>query len=208
MTPTQRRGPGWHPGLYHRHVSSRLGIRELGSGPQRRRPHSTSTRAPRRSAARICSSAGLEAGARIRRSAFRYTEEELAFLARIRDYEPRSSTSWRRLRFTGDIARMPEGTIAFPNEPLLRVTAPFREAILLESGLLQAINLATLIATKAARIVWAAQRRRVVGVRVPPRAESAGRGALVLSSAAAPAPRCWPPPSTIGCWRPAPSRTR
>ena len=56
---------------------------------------------------------------------------------------------------------MPEGTIAFPNEPLLRVTAPFREALLIESGLLQAINLATLIATKAARIVWAAQGRRV-----------------------------------------------
>jgi len=36
---------------------------------------------------------------------------------------------------------MPEGSIAFPNEPLLRVTAPFDEALLLESGLLQAINL-------------------------------------------------------------------
>ena len=56
---------------------------------------------------------------------------------------------------------MPEGSIAFPNEPLLRVTAPFREAILLESGLLQAVNLATLIATKASRIVWAAQGRPV-----------------------------------------------
>ena len=61
------------------------------------------------------------------------------------------------LRFTGEIVAMPEGTIAFPNEPLLRVTAPFREAILMEAGLLQAINLATLIATKAARVVWAAQ---------------------------------------------------
>src|SRR5690606_26518339 len=47
------------------------------------------------------------------------------------------------------------------NEPLLRVTAPFREAILLESGLLQAINLATLIATKASRVVYAAKGRRV-----------------------------------------------
>jgi nicotinate phosphoribosyltransferase len=56
---------------------------------------------------------------------------------------------------------MPEGSIAFPNEPLLRVTAPFREAILLESGLLQAVNLATLIATKASRITYAAQGRPV-----------------------------------------------
>src|SRR5260221_14060472 len=56
---------------------------------------------------------------------------------------------------------MAEGEIAFPNEPILRVTAPFREALLVESGLLQAINLATLIATKAARVVWAARGRRV-----------------------------------------------
>jgi nicotinate phosphoribosyltransferase len=56
---------------------------------------------------------------------------------------------------------MPEGSIAFPNEPLLRVTAPFGEALLLESGLLQAINLATLIATKASRVVWAARGRPV-----------------------------------------------
>ena len=56
---------------------------------------------------------------------------------------------------------MPEGSIAFPNEPLLRVTAPFMEALLLESGLLQAINLATLIATKASRVVWAARGRPV-----------------------------------------------
>jgi nicotinate phosphoribosyltransferase len=65
------------------------------------------------------------------------------------------------LRFSGEILAMPEGSIAFPNEPLLRVTAPFAEALLLESGLLQAINLATLIATKASRVVWAARGRPV-----------------------------------------------
>jgi nicotinate phosphoribosyltransferase len=51
--------------------------------------------------------------------------------------------------------------VAFPNEPLLRVTAPFDEALLLESGLLQAINLATLIATKASRVVYAARGKPV-----------------------------------------------
>src|SRR5258707_15896199 len=56
---------------------------------------------------------------------------------------------------------MREGSIAYPTEPLLRVTAPFNEALLLESGLLQAINLATLIATKASRVVWAARGRPV-----------------------------------------------
>ena len=92
---------------------------------------------------------------------FRYAEEELAYLARIRDYEPAFLDELAHLRFSGDIVALPEGTVAFPNEPLLRVTAPFREAILLEAGLLQAINLATLIATKAARIVCAAGQRRV-----------------------------------------------
>src|SRR5258707_6256109 len=56
---------------------------------------------------------------------------------------------------------MREGSIAYPTEPLLRVTAPFNEALLLESGLLQAINLATLIATKASRVVWSARGRPV-----------------------------------------------
>ncbi|MBV9354442.1 MAG: nicotinate phosphoribosyltransferase [Chloroflexi bacterium] len=93
--------------------------------------------------------------------AFRYTENDLTFLAQIRDYDPAFLDHLRRLRFTGEILAMPEGTVAFPNEPLLRVTGPFQEAILLESGLLQAMNLATLLATKASRIVHAARGRPV-----------------------------------------------
>src|SRR5579875_3230830 len=104
--------------------------------------------------------AGLEAALEFVQS-FGYTEDELTFLARIRDYDAAFLDELANLRFTGEILAMPEGAIAFPNEPLLRVTAPFREALLMESGLLQAINLATLIATKASRVVWAAQQRRV-----------------------------------------------
>jgi nicotinate phosphoribosyltransferase len=104
--------------------------------------------------------AGLEEALKFVQS-FQYTPEELAFLARIRDYDAAFLDELSTLRFTGEILAMPEGAIAFPNEPLLQVTAPFREAILIESGLLQAINLATLIATKASRVVWAAQQRRV-----------------------------------------------
>ncbi len=88
--------------------------------------------------------------------AFRYTSEELEFLARIRDYDAGFLDELANIRFTGEILALPEGSIAFPNEPILRVTAPFREAILLEAGLLQAIGLSTLIATKASRIVYAA----------------------------------------------------
>src|SRR5215216_7510709 len=60
------------------------------------------------------------------------------------------------LRFSGDVDAMPEGTIAFPNEPLVRVTAPRIEAQLLETLLLNQINIQTMIATKAARVVLAA----------------------------------------------------
>jgi nicotinate phosphoribosyltransferase len=104
--------------------------------------------------------AGLEAALKFVQS-FAYTSDDLAFLARIRDYDAAFLDELAGLRFTGEIAAMPEGAIAFPNEPLLRVTAPFREALLMESGLLQAINLATLIATKASRVVWASRGRRV-----------------------------------------------
>ena len=92
--------------------------------------------------------------------AFRYTPEELRFLAQIRDYDAAFFDELAQLRFTGEILALPEGSIAFPNEPILRVTAPFRQALLLESGLLQAVNLATLIATKAARVVFAAEQGR------------------------------------------------
>lgn len=104
--------------------------------------------------------AGLEAALDFVRD-FRYTNEDLAYLASLRRYDAAFLDHLRRLRFTGEILAMPEGTIAFPHEPLVRVTAPFQEAILLESGLLQAIGPATLIATKAARVVHAAAGRPV-----------------------------------------------
>ena len=102
---------------------------------------------------------------------------------------------------------MPEGSIAFPNEPLLRVTAPFREALLLESGLLQAINLATLIATKASRVVWAAGAARSPSSRCGARRSRSWRRAR-RTSAAASAPRSSARRSASACPPPAPSRTR
>lgn len=60
-------------------------------------------------------------------------------------------------RFTGDIDAVPEGTIVFPSEPIIRVTAPIMEAQLVETALLNIINHQTLIATKAARVCQSAQ---------------------------------------------------
>jgi nicotinate phosphoribosyltransferase len=154
-----RRAPGFHPGLmtdmYHpdsAYVSWRTGYNGLTTFDLYTRT------APFRGAYLLV--AGVEAALEFAQS-FRYTEEELRFLAHIRDYDAAFLDELANLRFTGEILALPEGSIAFPNEPILRVTAPFREALLLESGLLQAINLSTLIATKASRIAFAAEQGHV-----------------------------------------------
>jgi nicotinate phosphoribosyltransferase len=87
---------------------------------------------------------------------FRYEDEQLGFLEKTKHYDPRFLDYLREMRFTGEILGMAEGEIAFPNEPILRVTAPFPEAMIIESGLLRAIGVSTLIATKAARLTLAA----------------------------------------------------
>jgi nicotinate phosphoribosyltransferase len=92
---------------------------------------------------------------------FRYTDDDLAYLSRIKSYDPAFLDELRHFRFTGEILAMSEGTVTFADEPLLRVTAPFREALLLESGLLRAVGVSTLIATKAARLVDVAAGRDV-----------------------------------------------
>lgn len=104
--------------------------------------------------------AGLEQALIFARD-FRYSDDDIAFLASVKSYEPAFLRYLRDLRFTGEIVAIREGSVAFAHEPLLRVTAPLSEALLLESGLLHAVSLATLIATKAARIVWAAAGRPV-----------------------------------------------
>jgi len=159
VSPMLRRAPGNHPGLYTDMYHPDAAYVSWVTGRNGLTTFDLYTRSAPFGGAYLLV-AGLEAALEFVQS-FHYTEEELAFLARIRDYDPAFLDELANLRFTGEIRAMPEGSIAFPNEPLLRVTAPFREAILIESGLLQAINLATLIATKASRIVWAAQQRRV-----------------------------------------------
>ena len=89
--------------------------------------------------------------------AFKYTREDRDYLQRIKGYDPNFLEYLRTLRFTGEIQAIAEGEIAFPNEPLLRITAPFPEALIIESGLLRSIGISTLIATKAARLTLAAR---------------------------------------------------
>jgi len=67
-----------------------------------------------------------------------------------------------RFRFTGEVWAVPEGTVVFANEPILRVTAPIIEAQLVETRLLSAVNFQTMVASRAARLVIAAAGKPVV----------------------------------------------
>lgn len=67
----------------------------------------------------------------------------------------------RRLRFDGEVMAVPEGTPMFPNEPLLRITAPLWVVTLLETRLIQVMGFSTAVATRAARLVDAAEGRAV-----------------------------------------------
>jgi nicotinate phosphoribosyltransferase len=67
-----------------------------------------------------------------------------------------------KFRFTGDVWAMPEGTLAFAGEPLLRVTGPILEGQILETYLLATLSYQTMIASKAARVVTAAKGRQIV----------------------------------------------
>ena len=85
----------------------------------------------------------------------RFGDEELHYLQSI-GFRPAMLRFLGDFRFSGRIDAVPEGTIAFAGEPLVRVTAPRIEAQLLETLLLNQINFQTAIATKAARVVLAA----------------------------------------------------
>jgi nicotinate phosphoribosyltransferase len=127
--------------------------------------------------------------------ALAFTDDDLAYLGSLTgsDGRPLFERGFldhlRSFSFACDVDAMPEGTVVFPGEPLVRVTGPILQAQILETALLTLINFQTLIATKAARICLAAQEEPVLefGLR---RAQgidgglSASRAAYVGGSAA------------------------
>ena len=86
-----------------------------------------------------------------------FTEDEIAYLKGLGMFKPAFLDYLRDFRFTGDIYAIPEGTVIFPREPLVKVIAPIMQAQLVETAILNIINHQSLIATKTARIVRAAQ---------------------------------------------------
>ena len=107
----------------------------------------------------------------------RFGDEELAWIERSGLFRPSFVGHLAKFRFTGDVHAMPEGTVFFPNEPFLRVTAPFPEAQLLETRVLNLMHFETLIASKAARCRMAAGGKHLIdfGLR---RAHGAEAGLL------------------------------
>ena len=90
---------------------------------------------------------------------FHFDEAALSYLRLLGRFSPGFLEFLAGLRFTGEVWAMPEGTIAFAQEPLLRVTAPIIEAQLVETYLLNAIGFQTLIASQGARVTLAAAGR-------------------------------------------------
>jgi nicotinate phosphoribosyltransferase len=94
-----------------------------------------------------------------------YDDEQIAYLQSLevfKDINKEFFDYLRRFKFTGSLWSVPEGTVLFPNEPIMRIEAPIIEAQLLETYILSIINFQSLIATKAARIVSAATHKPVV----------------------------------------------
>lgn len=109
------------------------------------------------------------------------TSEELSWLEQTGRFSPGLLRYLETLRFTGDVDAMPEGTLFFPNEPILRVAAPIPLAQLVETRIMNLLNFQTMIASKAARSVLVAEGKPIIdfGLR---RAHGAEAGLLAARS--------------------------
>lgn len=92
----------------------------------------------------------------------RFEPWELEWMSRSGRFSKAFVESLERLRFTGEVHAMPEGTVFFSDEPIVRVTAPLPQAQLVETRLINLLHFQTLVASKAARMVLVAQGRPLV----------------------------------------------
>ena len=92
----------------------------------------------------------------------KFSAGEIDWLASTGRFSQRLLDYLASLRFTGDVHAVPEGTICFPNEPILRITAPLPQAQLVESRIMNIMHYQILVAAKAARVKLAAGDKLVV----------------------------------------------
>lgn len=86
-----------------------------------------------------------------------FSAEDISYLRSLSVFDEDFLDYLKDFRFSGDIYAIPEGTVIFPREPLIKVIAPIMEAQLIETAILNIINHQSLIATKAARVCYAAK---------------------------------------------------
>ncbi|QHQ60407.1 nicotinate phosphoribosyltransferase [Anaerocolumna sedimenticola] len=91
-----------------------------------------------------------------------FSKEDIAYLRSLNMFDEDFLNYLTDFKFTGDIHGVPEGTVVFPMEPLLKVIAPIMEAQLIETAVLNIINHQSLIATKASRVCYAAKGEPVM----------------------------------------------
>lgn len=113
---------------------------------------------------------------------FRVTKEEMAYLKSLGIFKSAFLSYLESIAFSGRISAMPEGTLFFPEEPILEVTAPLIEAQLVETLILNTIGASTLLASKTARCVHAAKGRQVVDFSLR-RTQGSDAGMTVARSA-------------------------
>ena len=104
---------------------------------------------------------GLESAIRYLES-LSFTEDDVAALERIGTFDAGFLDHLRTVRFTGGVRAMAEGEVFFPNEPVMEVSGPIIGCQLVETILVNQISLESMLATKAARVVAAAQGRQVI----------------------------------------------
>ncbi len=86
-----------------------------------------------------------------------FTYHDISYLRSLGIFDTDFLEYLRGFHFSGNLYAIPEGTVVFPNEPLIKIVAPIMEAQLIETAMLNIINHQSLIATKASRVVWAAE---------------------------------------------------
>lgn len=105
----------------------------------------------------------------------RFTDDDIAWLASTRRFSPTLLERLKTLRYTGQVFAMPEGTVFFASEPVLRIVAPLPQAQLVESRIVNLLHYQTLVASKAARCRLAAPDAELIdfGMRRAHGAEAA-----------------------------------
>ncbi len=111
-----------------------------------------------------------------------FNDELLTYLRSLNQFSDAFLAYLRKFRFSGEVWAIPEGEVFFPPEPLVQLTAPRIEAQLVETFLLNALNFQVMVASKAARVILAANGRAVVDYS--PRRDHAADAAMKAARAA------------------------